>query len=100
MPRRLPRNTPLGIMHEKEQPPARGLPVYVAKIENVTCDRAPGCPVARVCPRHAVVGLPGGPYPGANGWVVDEALCTGCGVCVRACPTMSVSMNPRASANV
>jgi MinD superfamily P-loop ATPase len=69
--------------------------VYSAAIETATCDRAPGCPVARVCPRHAVVPVPGGAYPGANGWRVDEELCTGCGVCVRACPTRSVSLRPR-----
>ena len=70
--------------------------MQVATIENATCDRASGCPVVRVCPSNAVGPAPGGAYPGANGWLVDEETCTGCGVCVRVCPTRSLSMHARA----
>lgn len=64
--------------------------MYTARIEPRACDRSPGCPVARVCPRGAVVRIQDGPYAGA--WKVDEDRCTGCGMCVRVCPTGAVSM--------
>jgi Fe-S-cluster-containing hydrogenase component 2 len=56
------------------------------------CDRSPGCMAARVCPRGAIVPVPGGTYPGASGFTVDGGSCTGCGVCVRACPFGAVEM--------
>ncbi|MFU8891809.1 MAG: 4Fe-4S binding protein [Anaerosomatales bacterium] len=55
------------------------------RIENDACDRSPGCPARRVCPRGAIQPLVGGSYPGANGYYVVEEKCTGCGVCARAC---------------
>jgi Fe-S-cluster-containing hydrogenase component 2 len=55
------------------------------KIDNALCDRAPGCPSARVCPTGAIVPAPGGAYPGANGYTVVDELCRGCLVCARVC---------------
>lgn len=50
------------------------------------CDRSPGCPAMRSCPKGAIEPAPGGAYPGSNGYVVDEDACAGCAVCVRFCP--------------
>ncbi len=36
--------------------------------------------------------IEGGSYPGAPGYTIDESRCTGCGICVRACPMGAVSM--------
>ncbi len=66
-----------------------------AMVENVRCDRSPACMAARVCPRGAIVPLPGGTYPGSAGYSVDESACSGCGVCVRACPFGAVGMRER-----
>jgi len=60
-------------------------------IDNHRCDRSPGCPSARVCPRGAIQPVPGGVYPGANGYTVKEELCTGCGICARVCAGGAVS---------
>ncbi|MBE0476914.1 MAG: 4Fe-4S binding protein [Coriobacteriia bacterium] len=59
-------------------------------IDAGVCDRSPGCPVRRVCPRGAVVPVEGGAYPGADGYTVEEQRCTGCGICVRHCPAGAV----------
>lgn len=56
------------------------------RIDIPTCDRSPGCPARRACPRGAIQPAPGGAYPGANGYIIDEARCTGCAVCARFCP--------------
>lgn len=66
--------------------------MYLAKIDAALCDRSPTCPVRRHCPTGAVIPREGGSYPGAAGWIVDEDRCTGCGVCVRACPMRAVTM--------
>jgi NAD-dependent dihydropyrimidine dehydrogenase PreA subunit len=66
--------------------------MLTAAIDTARCDRSPGCPVRRVCPRGAVQPIPGGTYPGAEGYAVDASRCTGCGVCVRVCPTGAVTM--------
>lgn len=55
-------------------------------IREQACDRSPACPARRVYPKGAVVPAPGGPYPGSNGYTVIEERCSGCGVCVAACP--------------
>jgi Fe-S-cluster-containing hydrogenase component 2 len=62
------------------------------RIENDSCDRAPGCPARRVCPRGAIVPIEGGAYPGANGYHVLEERCTGCGVCARVCAGGAVTL--------
>ncbi|HSK48139.1 MAG TPA: 4Fe-4S binding protein [Coriobacteriia bacterium] len=62
------------------------------RIDIPTCDRSPGCPAKRVCPRGAIVPVSGGRYPGANGYTVIEEKCSGCGVCVRACPMGAVRL--------
>lgn len=59
-------------------------------IDIESCDRSPACPARRVCPRGAIVPVPGGRYPGENGYVVDETRCTGCAICVRSCPGRAV----------
>lgn len=50
------------------------------------CDASPFCPARRVCPNGAV-----GPVPG--GYTVDAEKCTGCGVCIRVCPTGAVRLS-------
>lgn len=62
----------------------------IATIDPAACDRSPGCPVRRVCPRGAAQRLTGGPSAGS--YAVDVDLCTGCGVCVDVCPARAVSM--------
>lgn len=49
------------------------------------CDRSPGCPARRLCPKGAIIPIPGGAYPGANGYTIMEDRCTGCGACARVC---------------
>ncbi|HEY5277770.1 MAG TPA: 4Fe-4S binding protein [Coriobacteriia bacterium] len=62
----------------------------VAHIDPDRCDRAPGCPAARVCPTGAIFRpSPFGP------WRVESSACSGCGACVRVCPTGAVSMRAR-----
>lgn len=55
------------------------------RIEVASCDRSPGCPARRVCPKGAIIPVAGGPYPGANGYTVIDDKCAGCGVCARVC---------------
>jgi Fe-S-cluster-containing hydrogenase component 2 len=55
-------------------------------IDAARCDRSPGCPARRACPRGAIVPVAGGTYPGALGYTVDEKRCTGCAICARYCP--------------
>jgi len=62
----------------------------IATIDAAGCDRSPGCPVARICPRGAVQRLTSGPTAGA--YIVEAARCTGCGLCVRTCRANVVSM--------
>ncbi|GAB4281502.1 MAG: hypothetical protein Kow0056_16940 [Coriobacteriia bacterium] len=66
--------------------------MFTANIDTDLCDRSPGCPARRVCPRGAIVPVPGGAYPGAEGYMVQQDRCTGCGVCVRVCPTGAVTL--------
>lgn len=66
--------------------------MMTAAIDIARCDRSPGCPAKRVCPRGAIIPVPGGSYPGAEGYTVDASRCTGCGVCVRVCPMGAVTM--------
>ncbi len=61
-------------------------------IDTNACDRSPGCPARRVCPRGAITPVPGGAYPGANGYTVNDDLCTGCGICARVCPVGAVQL--------
>jgi Fe-S-cluster-containing hydrogenase component 2 len=64
----------------------------VVHIENAHCDRSPGCPARRICPNGAIVPVPGGPYPGANGYTVVQEKCTGCAACMRVCPGGAVNL--------
>lgn len=61
-------------------------------IDNMLCDRSPGCPSKRVCPTGAIVPREGGRYPGANGYAVIEELCRGCAVCARVCAGGAVQL--------
>lgn len=61
------------------------------RIDTAACDRSPGCPARRVCPKGAIVPVAGGAYPGAQGYTVIEELCAGCGVCAQYCPGGAVS---------
>jgi Fe-S-cluster-containing hydrogenase component 2 len=67
--------------------------LLVARIDPERCDRSPGCPARRVCPRGAIQPILGGDRPGAKGYEVDSARCTGCGVCLRFCPTGALTMD-------
>lgn len=60
-------------------------------IDNSRCDRSPGCPARRICPKGAIVPVLGGEYPGANGYAVDQDLCAGCGICARFCAGSAVT---------
>ncbi|HEY5548518.1 MAG TPA: 4Fe-4S binding protein [Coriobacteriia bacterium] len=60
----------------------------VASINPNHCDRAPGCPARRVCPQGAISRMSAG-----EPWTVDPDRCTGCGVCLRVCPTGAVSIS-------
>jgi Fe-S-cluster-containing hydrogenase component 2 len=62
----------------------------LAVVDEYMCDRNPGCPARRLCPNGAFLRTAEGERPGA--WRVDESLCTGCGVCVRACPMGAVTL--------
>jgi Fe-S-cluster-containing hydrogenase component 2 len=63
------------------------------EIDIRSCDRSPACPARRVCPEGAIAPEAGGSYPGANGYVVDEDKCAGCGVCAGVCPRGAVRMS-------
>jgi len=43
------------------------------------CDNSPFCPARRVCPKGAIV-------PNGGSYAVLQDKCSGCGVCLRACP--------------
>ncbi|PKQ37628.1 MAG: hypothetical protein CVT59_07150 [Actinobacteria bacterium HGW-Actinobacteria-1] len=66
--------------------------VSSVSIDTAACDRSPACPAKRVCPRNAIVAVPGGVYPGANGYTVRDELCVGCGICARVCPGGAVNL--------
>ena len=78
-------DTPWGIVASTEQ--AEEIRMSVVTIDRTACDRSPGCPAKRVCPRGAIVPVDGF---ARNGYTVREDLCTGCGVCIRACPGRAV----------
>lgn len=59
-------------------------------IDNDKCIRSRVCSARRVCPHGAILPLPGGAYPGAEGYTVDSKRCRGCAVCVRACSAGAV----------
>lgn len=79
----------------------------VAYIDHSRCDRAPGCPVSRICPKNAVVPDPGAPERPARslfgflsgtsrpGWAIDENKCSGCLLCARYCPHQAVLARTR-----
>jgi Fe-S-cluster-containing hydrogenase component 2 len=69
------------------------MPTASVYIENRSCDRSPGCPARRICPQGAIVPMAGGAYPGANGYIVEEDKCAGCGLCVRVCPGGAVRLS-------
>jgi NAD-dependent dihydropyrimidine dehydrogenase PreA subunit len=83
----------------------------VAYIDQTRCDRAPGCPVSRVCPKDALVSEAaesGPPTPTRSlfgsrsarprpAWKVDESKCTGCLLCARYCPHQAVQARSRQS---
>lgn len=61
-------------------------------IDISACDRSPACPARRVCPKGAIVPIPGGVIPGSKGYTVKEELCVGCGICARVCPGGAVRL--------
>lgn len=64
----------------------------IVRIDATACDRSPACPARRVCPKGAIVPVSGGPYPGSQGYSIDTDKCSGCAVCVRACPGGAVQL--------
>lgn len=81
----------IGLQAETRQPGEERPAVTTYAIDAMTCDRSPGCPARRVCPKGAIVPVAGGRYAGANGYTVIEELCSGCGVCMRMCPGKAIS---------
>lgn len=68
----------------------------VAYVDPKMCDGAPTCPSKRVCPTKAISqsgakGLMGLLFGGGIS-KVDEAKCTGCGLCVKYCPHAAIKM--------
>ncbi|MHB1136045.1 MAG: ATP-binding protein [Coriobacteriia bacterium] len=80
-------NTQRGISSREYQcDRPEGVSVRRVSIDAVSCDRSPGCPARRACPRGAIIPIAGGSYPGALGYTIDEERCTGCAICARYCP--------------
>lgn len=63
-----------------------GLPAQVAILVCAQCKRA-AC--AEVCPTDAITLC-----KDTGAWVVDEALCVGCGLCIDACAFDAIWLNP------
>ncbi|GAB4254935.1 MAG: hypothetical protein Kow00129_15880 [Thermoleophilia bacterium] len=93
-------------MNKKNAPASRKKPKPVARINSKKCDRAPGCPVRRMCPKNAVIPDPSsaqaetsffGLFGGSrNGWTIDEDKCAGCMLCAQYCPHGAVEVAARA----
>ncbi len=66
--------------------------MLTASIDQTRCDRQPGCPASRVCPRGAVVPIAASAPGARHGWTIDEKRCTGCGVCIRVCPMAAIQV--------
>ena len=62
----------------------------VVTIDPARCDRRPGCPARRVCPRGAITPVAGGAPNGSDGYTVETEKCTGCGACIRVCPMSAI----------
>lgn len=56
-------------------------------IDQLRCDRQPGCPARRACPQGAIV------RSETRGWVVVTERCTGCGACIRVCPMQAITFS-------
>ena len=82
---------PRGYIDTRKATVPKGVIIVRIAIDAAACDRSPGCPVKRICPRGAVEPVEGGAYPGANGYTVNQDLCTGCALCVRYCPMGAVN---------
>ncbi|MGE5708508.1 MAG: 4Fe-4S binding protein [Bacteroidota bacterium] len=63
-----------------------------AWIDPSHCDNLPGCAAMRMCPAKAIKREGGGILGLGGKQVIDEAKCTGCGVCVRACPHGAIAL--------
>lgn len=66
----------------------------VAYINPKVCDQSPACPARRSCPQKAITqdgkGVWG--FMGGGTASVDPEKCTGCGLCVKYCPTGAIKM--------
>ena len=65
-----------------------------ASITQDICDRSPFCPAKRNCPVDAIYQEDNGLLD-SNCLIVDENLCTGCGVCNKACPRGAIKFVER-----
>jgi len=63
--------------------------VFRAEIVAEYCRQCKNAPCARACPEGAIRFDSEG-----RAWLVDDDLCTGCGLCVEACPFDSMKLDP------
>ncbi|NLF00927.1 MAG: 4Fe-4S dicluster domain-containing protein [Anaerolineales bacterium] len=63
--------------------------VFRAEITAEYCRQCRNAPCARACPAEAIR-FNNGP----RAWLIDSNLCTGCGLCVEACPFDSMKLDP------
>ena len=63
-------------------------PIWNRELAAHYCRQCEDAPCAEVCPSEAIL------FDGQLGaWIMDEALCTGCGLCEEACPYEAIQLD-------